>query len=177
MRTAICLIAASMIALLPACSSSPKPGGPPSSRPVTLADPALAPLAWMVGEWISLRDDGSVLEECWQPAIGPCMVGSFRAVRTGEIGFYEIMTIEVEDGVPHLRIKHFNAQLVGWEDKGAIDGWPMVDAGPMMAAFELAGDDGRERLTFTRTGESLAIDLLIVQGDAERTVPFRFTRR
>jgi hypothetical protein len=76
----------------------------------------LADVAPMVGHW---RGDflGGTGEEVWLPAAGGAMVGTFRLIRDGAIGFYELMTVVEEDGWVVMHIKHFQSDLTGWEEK------------------------------------------------------------
>jgi hypothetical protein len=85
------------------------------------AEPLLTPtvndLAWLAGTWVGERR-GEAIEEHWsEPAAGAIM-GMFRWLRQEKGVLYEFMTLEPgENGGVVLRIKHFNAGLVGWEEK------------------------------------------------------------
>ncbi len=75
------------------------------------------------------------MEEAWAPPVGGQMVGHFRYWREGEPQFYEIMLMDVVDGGVRMRVKHFNPDFVGWEEK---DGWHTfepVSVGPDALAF------------------------------------------
>ena len=76
-------------------------------------------LAWMSGRWIGEAFDG-VCEEVWNPQMGASMTGSFKLTINDKVGFYEIMTLTVDNGNPKLRLKHFNADLTGWEEKDEV---------------------------------------------------------
>jgi len=65
-----------------------------------------------------------VVEETWAPAAGGQMVGHFRLVRDGAPAFYEIMLIDVVESGLRMRVKHFNPDFVGWEEK---DSWHSFD--------------------------------------------------
>lgn len=72
--------------------------------------------AWLAGRWVG-EGLGGELEEVWSPPVGGQMVGHFRLVRDGAPVFYEIMLIDVIEGGVRMRVKHFNPDFVGWEEK------------------------------------------------------------
>lgn len=72
--------------------------------------------AWLSGRWVG-EGLGGELEEVWSPPVGGQMVGHFRLVREGAPVFYEIMLIDVVEGGVRMRVKHFNPDFVGWEEK------------------------------------------------------------
>src|SRR5579862_5885802 len=77
---------------------------------------ALKQLAFLSGRWVS-ENGPEVQEENWSPVSGDSMVGSFRIVQDGKPVFYEFWAIELDKNRPVLKLKHFNANLVGWEEK------------------------------------------------------------
>ena len=107
---------------------------------VTLAD-----LSFITGLW---RADwnGGVGEEHWSAASGDNMMGTFRFVKDGKGRFYELMLIEQTPDGPVLRLKHFNAGLVGWEDKAQVYSFHLVEYGKTVAVFEL--ENKSSRLTY-----------------------------
>jgi hypothetical protein len=81
--------------------------------------PALQPLAFLSGRWMS-ESEGHFEEEYWSKAIGNSMVGTFRVIKSGDSIFYEFWAIEVEDGKVIFKMKHFNHGLLGWEEKNDV---------------------------------------------------------
>lgn len=77
---------------------------------------SLDDLSWLVGRWVG-KGFGGVCEEVWQPSSGGSMIGTFRLIVDGKAQFYELMTITMESGKPTMKLKHFNADLTGWEEK------------------------------------------------------------
>ena len=45
------------------------------------------------------------------------MVGTYRLVKDGKPVFYEMMWLLETEGTLILRLKHFNPDLTGWEEK------------------------------------------------------------
>jgi hypothetical protein len=124
--------------------------------------------AWLAGRWVGEGLGGQV-EETWAPPAGGQMVGHFQLVRDGAIVFYEIMVMDVVEGGVRMRVKHFDPDFVGWEEK---DDW---------IAFEPVGasEDGLELdgLSVRRTGPDTAE--LVVQiryDDGVRAETLRITR-
>lgn len=75
-------------------------------------------LDWLVGQWSGEGIQGAPAMESWLPPLGGTMVGTFvQETDEGAIMFTEHMYI-VEDGDSlALKLKHFNADLTGWEEK------------------------------------------------------------
>lgn len=104
----------------------------------------LADVAWITGHW---RGEalGGVVEEVWSPPLGGSMMGMYRLVKDDAVSFYEILTIVEEEGSLVLRLKHFHADLKGWEEKDQTVDFPLVKVGPGKAFFS--------GMSFLRRGE------------------------
>jgi len=111
----------------------------------------------MMGLW-QADWNGGMGEEHWSPPSGDSMVGTFHFVRDGKGRFYELMLIEQTTHGPVLRLKHFNAGLIGWEDKTQVYSFPLIECRQGMAIFEL--ENKKSRLTYSRTSkETLSVVL------------------
>ena len=64
------------------------------------------------------------------------MMGVFRLVQGGKAGFYELMTFKEESGSLVFRLKHFNADLTGWEEKGETVDFQLVAIEEYVAFFD-----------------------------------------
>jgi len=94
--------------------------------PHTSSPPARASdLAWIVGHWRG-PGLGGTADEVWLAPEGGAMAGLFRAVSGGRVLLYEAMTIVEVEGTLVLRLKHFNADLTGWEEKDEVVSFPLV---------------------------------------------------
>ena len=84
------------------------------------AEPAgkatIADMAWLAGAWTG-DGLGGISEEMWSKPAGGAMVGTYRLIKDGKPVFYEICWIVEQEGAIALRLKHFNADLTGWEEK------------------------------------------------------------
>ena len=91
--------------------------------------------AWLAGRWVGTGFGGQ-MEETWAPPVGGQMVGHFRYWRDGAPQFYEIMLMDVVEGQGvQMRVKHFNPDFVGWEEKGEWVTFEPISAGPDALEF------------------------------------------
>ena len=75
------------------------------------------------------------------------MVGYFRFVKDNKVVFYEIVTIVETNGTLAMRLKHFHADLKGWEEKDDMQEFKLVAVEGQTAYF-----DG---LSMRRDGDTL----------------------
>jgi hypothetical protein len=134
------------------------------SPPATLAD-----MAWFAGSW-SGTGLGGVTHEAWSPAAGGAMMGMFRLVKDGKIVFYEFLTLVEHEGSLLLKLKHFNADLTGWEEKADSVKFRLLQIAPAVARFS--------GLTFTRVDDN-TLEIFLAIRDRDGTVreeAFRMVR-
>ncbi len=126
-------------------------------------------VAWIAGHWLG-EAFGGVTEEIWSPPMGNAMMAVFRLVNDKQTEFYEIETISEENGSLILRLKHFAADLKGWEEKDETVDFPLVKLEHNKAYF-----DG---LTFEKVSEQeMNIYVLIEQQDgAQNEMKFPYKR-
>ena len=87
------------------------------SPPATLAQ-----MDWLVGQWVGTGIQDAPAMESWLPPSGGTMVGTFVQETAGEdseraIMFTEHLYLMEQEGTLVLKLKHFNADLTGWEEK------------------------------------------------------------
>jgi hypothetical protein len=90
------------------------------SPPATLTD-----MSWLTGHWVGEAFGGRT-EELWTKPAGPNMAGMYRLVQGEKTIFYEIMVVTELDGSLVFRLKHFNDDLTGWEEKNEVRSFPLV---------------------------------------------------
>ncbi|MDX1418348.1 MAG: DUF6265 family protein [Rubricoccaceae bacterium] len=168
MRALLLLPLAALVAAA-AAQTRPSPNtlglDPALPRPTAVADD----LAWIAGHWQG-EALGGYAEEIWATPRGGALMGVFRLVRNDAIAFYEILTIaEDDDGSLTLRLKHFNADLTGWEAQHDVVRFPLVRLDPDAAYF-----DG---MTIRRDGPDALTVVVAVErdqgGDAEAVFHYR----
>lgn len=124
--------------------------------------------AWLAGRWVG-EGFGGQMEEVWSPPIGGQMVGHFRYWRDGEPQFYEIMMLDVADGGVRMRVKHFNPDFTGWEERGE---WHTFE--PVLATVDRLLFDG---LDIQRHGsDRIVMSIRIRRGDVVDEEILRFQR-
>lgn len=79
---------------------------------------SLGQMGWLVGQWEGEGIGGAPAMESWLPPVGGTMVGTFvQEDADGSILFTEHMYLMQDNGSLTLKLKHFNADLTGWEEK------------------------------------------------------------
>ncbi|MBQ95773.1 MAG: hypothetical protein CL510_08110 [Actinobacteria bacterium] len=163
------LIVASAAALVsfPALSQEtrtvPKDHVPP---PATLDD-----VKWLVGQWAGEGIGGQPAYESWLPPTGGTMVGTFvQQADADTIRFTEHLYLMEEAGTLVLRLKHFNADLTGWEEKDDMLTFRLIAMEPCAAYFR--------SLTLRCEGENglLAAVRMKSDGGEINELIFRFER-
>ncbi|MCI0639595.1 MAG: DUF6265 family protein [Gemmataceae bacterium] len=125
--------------LLIACPAIPAQA--PSTPNTLKLDPkaespkaVIADMAWLAGAWRG-EGLGGVCEEIWSPPLAGSMIGMFRLVKADKLAFSEFMTIAEENGSLLLKIRHFDPQFKGWEEKDQFVRFPLVKMGTNEAYF------------------------------------------
>jgi hypothetical protein len=132
-------------ALVVACSIALTPGLRAQShqsantlkldRPGSGAKAKIADIAWLEGHWTGTGLGGEV-EEAWGPPLGNSMIGMFRLLKGGKTVVCELCTIQEVNGSLLLKVKHFDANLVGREEKDASMDFPLVSLSQAEANFD-----------------------------------------
>ncbi len=169
-RLAVVLILAAAPALV-AGQALPPAEGAAAAPAATVAD-----LAWLAGEWVG-EIGGSPMKERWHPPVGGAMPGSFFVVGDGKVSFYELATIEQDEGGPPvLRLRMFGRGLTVPAGREAALAFPLVKLAGTQAVFEGPDQEGPARLTYTRTGDELTVRLEKTENGQPRTTDFKFRR-
>ena len=96
------------------------------SAPGALPPPArVADLAWLAGEWEGEGITGPA-REVYSAPVGGQMTGHFIQTRGDGIWFFEIMSIAETGDSLEYRLKHFNADLTGWEERDEVRRFTLV---------------------------------------------------
>ena len=137
----------------------------PGEKPGTAT---IGDMAWLAGHWRG-EGLGGFVEEMWTPPRDGVMLGMFRLVRDGHPEFYELMAIVEEEQSLVLRVKHFNPDMTGWEEKDETVDFPFVARAGGIVHF--AG------VAFEAAGDTLTIFLALDGEDGRvREESFRYTR-
>lgn len=99
-----------------------------------MAPSSVEDLGWLEGHWRG-EAFGGIGEEIWSAPQDGALMGVFRHLKRGRVAFYEILAIdEAAEGLV-MRLRHFNPDLTGWEEKDEPLRWPLVRMGRREAAF------------------------------------------
>lgn len=120
----------------------------------------LESLSWLVGYWKGTGLGGEC-DELWLPAVDNNMIGTFRFSMDGKVIFTEFMNIVQENGRLYLKLKHFNRDLSGWEEKEKWTEFKFIKAEGQTAYFN--------GLTFHREGDKMVLRLALTQ-NGQRTI-------
>lgn len=117
----------------------------------------IADMEWLAGGWTG-TGLGGVSEEIWSKPSGGIMMGAYRLIKGDKPVFYEMMLLMEREGTLVLRLKHFNPEFVGWEEKDKSVDFKFVKKDGNRAFFS--------GLTFEQAGKSdLNIYLALRQKD------------
>ena len=120
--------------------------------------------AWIAGYWKG-EAMGGVIEEVWTTPLAGSMMGSFKMAQGNEVIFYELETLTEEGGTVILRLKHFGADLKGWEKKDETVDFKLVKFSKNKAYF-----DG---LTFELVNPN-ELNIYVVIEEGEKSEEFKF---
>ena len=124
--------------------------------------------SWIAGYWKGSAM-GGVVEEIWSEPLSGTMMCTFKFAQNDKVIFYELETISEIEGSLLLQIKHFNADLTGWEEKGESVDFKLVKITPNKLFF-----DG---LTFEKVSENEMNVYVVIEdkGSAEE-VKFNYKK-
>lgn len=116
---------------------------------------SLADVRWLSGAWKG-KGMGGTTEEMWSEPAGGAMIGTFRLVNGDAVAFYQFLTLVEENGSLTLKLKHFNPDMVGWEEKDRSVSFRLVRLTKTAALFN--------GLTFKRVGDDRLEIYLAMRG-------------
>jgi hypothetical protein len=137
-----------------------------------LAAAPLAELSWLEGSWEGPGIAGATATEVYSAPAGGQIVGHFRQTKAdGSPMFYELMIIDEKDGKLRYRLKHFNPDLTGWEEKAEVREFPFTKR--IGDRWEFSG------LALERTGpDSMTASVVAGGADGKKELlEFRYKRR
>lgn len=82
-------------------------------------------VSWLQGLW-TCQLFGGEAEEFWTAPMAGSMTSVFRSIANGKVNFYELQTIYEQNNTLVYRLKHFNSELKGWEEKDEFVEFPLV---------------------------------------------------
>ncbi len=150
-----CLISPTLIAQH--TMSFDKKEGSPAAR--------IDDVAWIAGHWKG-EAMGGFTEEIWSPPSAGSMMASFKFSDETSVKFYELELISEIEGTLILQLKHFHANLMGWEEKDETVDFKLVKIMKEAAYF-----DG---MTFEKVGDD-KMNVYVVIGDNGKSEEVKFS--
>ncbi len=95
----------------------------------------LTVMAWLAGAWIG-EGLGGVSEEIWSEPRGGVMMGMYRSLKQDQPVFYEFLLLLEENGTIVMKLKHFNPDFSGWEDKTGFVSFRLVQVEERAVHFD-----------------------------------------
>ncbi len=158
--------------LLLAAHDPPKDAEPAQADASVPIEATLPQIAWISDAW-SGKGLGGTVEEHWTKPAGDSMVGLFRLVGAdGKLTVCELLMIEQRGKHVVYRFRHFGPGHKPWEELDKPLVFDLIRLTPNEAVFESSVQTDPKRLTYTRTGDKLAIR---VQGETEGVLGDGFT--
>ena len=144
-------------------SEKAKTGNDDKKSLVTIQD-----FAWIGGHW-KCDALGGQCEETWTPPMGNSMLGMFRLVKNDAMSFCEILSIQPQGNSFVLKLKHFDSELKGWEEKNETVDFPLVRVSDTEAVFK--------GLRFNKISQKeMHVFVSTKQGDKVVELKFEFKR-
>lgn len=125
-------------------------------------------LSWMVGYWAG-PGFGGECEEVWMPAKDGHMIGTFRFWSEGELVFSEFMNLVEEGESISMKLKHFNPDLTGWEEKEEWTTFRLIELSESKVWFH--------GLTIERIGDELIFHLALTENGVRTIEELKFKRK
>lgn len=132
----------------------------------------IADASWLTGDWVGVGIEGAEAAESWLPASGGTMAGIFLQEKPdGSIMFTEHMYLTEDAGSLVLKLKHFNPDLTGWEEKDGMVRFRLLSIEPCAAYFS--------SLTYRCDGKDGLLVAVRMKSDGPevKELVFRFKRR
>lgn len=92
-------------------------------------------LSWLQGTWHGEAFGGHT-EEIWSAPNAGSMMFSFKLTQNNTPVFYEFGFILEQEGTLVLKLKHFNPDLTGWEEKNKFVEFKLVEQSENIVWFE-----------------------------------------
>jgi len=122
-------------------------------------------LAWIAGSW-SGDALGGIAEEVWSEPSGGTMLGMFKLTQGEETVFSELMMIVPDGESIKMILKHFDADLTGWEEKDEVETFRFLSQTETVVYF-----DG---LTVEKVDEGHLSIYVVMHGDGDSVSELAF---
>lgn len=126
----------------------------------------LADVIWIAGNWEG-EALGGICQETWSKPIGNSMMFNFKLVKDNKVVFYELGHIVETDKTLLLQIKHFSAQLHGWESVNKSEDFRLIKIEENRVYFD--------QFTFEQVSDN-EMNIYVVFEESGEEVKFNFKK-
>lgn len=126
----------------------------------------LADVTWVTGNWQG-EALGGICQETWSKPIGNSMMFNFKLVKDNKVVFYELGHIVEQDKTLLLQIKHFSAQLHGWEAANKSEDFRLIKVEENRVYFD--------QFTFEKVSD-MEMNLYVVFEESGEEIKFNFKK-
>lgn len=133
-----------------------------------IAQTGIEKLSWLQGKWTTEKWGGTV-EEYWSAPSGNSIIGMFRFMVDDKLRFSEHFAITEVGGNLTLRLRHFDANFISWEEKDEYLEFTFVEMGDSSITFNGI------RYELLDSGE-LKVNLELKRGDKTEIEEFIFSK-
>ena len=116
------------------------PFAPALTSAQTSTTTSLSEVSWLTGHWVGKTAKGEHIEEMWMADQGGMMIGSFRWQRANGrwlLEFMQLLDTPTAIAPFSLRIKHFNQDFRGMEEKDASTSLVATERTATRVVFEM----------------------------------------
>lgn len=92
-------------------------------------------MSWIAGEWTASIWEGRA-REIWMMPDGGSMTGAFRFEYNDSVQFLELISVAPEKGSLVMKVRHFSADMIAWEEKEESQVFNLVYLEPNRAYFD-----------------------------------------
>lgn len=126
------------------------------------------------GNWRG-KIGNDIVDEYWSVTLADSIMGMFRWEKAGKISFYEFVVIDKLTDKIRLKIKHFHANLTGWEERSDFVQYVLHEVTDKRIVFGSDDPNERGQLIYEQPNEDkLIATLVMAKGD--QSLRFEFDR-
>jgi len=129
---------------------------------------------FLIGNWKGKIGE-DIVDEVWSLAMANSIMGMFRWIKDGKVYFYEFVVIDNIDEIIKLKIKHFNSDLLGWEEKNDFVYYILREIKENELIFVSEDPKEEGRLIYRKTDQNTLIAILEM-AKSSRTLKFAFNK-
>ena len=115
-----------------------------------------------------------IIEEIWSQSSGNSIMGMFRWVKNSRTNFYGFILITEDSYTLKMKIKHFNEDFSGWEEKDVYVEYKLKEVSDTEIIFSSDDPSEKGQIIYKRPNPSELISILEMKDGKE--LKFHFTR-